>query len=128
LPRGKKAGFRRLVEPDWPSLAREAKRPGFNLMVLWEEYREASPDGYGYSRYVAAELMRRRQGKSCFPWRRRINSSDGPSDYRVFRNVIRTVPSVAVHRRAQCSPCLLDDHKQAGSVQSADHGADGEDR
>ncbi len=49
--RGKKAGLRRLVEPDWPRLAREAKRPGVNLMVLWEEYREASPDGYGYSRF-----------------------------------------------------------------------------
>jgi transposase len=50
-----KAGFipgvRRRPEPDWPSLAREMKRPGVNLMVLWEEYREAHPDGYGYSRF-----------------------------------------------------------------------------
>jgi transposase len=50
-PRGKKAGFRRLAEPDWPSLARELKRPGVSLMVLWEEYREVSHDGYGYSRF-----------------------------------------------------------------------------
>ena len=40
-------GLRRRAEPDWASLAREAKRPGVNLMVLWEEYRAqlaANPD------------------------------------------------------------------------------------
>ena len=31
-----------------PSLVRELKRPGVNLMVLWEEYRDVHPDGYGY--------------------------------------------------------------------------------
>ncbi|WP_231711199.1 IS21 family transposase [Xanthobacter dioxanivorans] len=46
-----KSGFRRRVEPDWASLACELKRPGVNLMVLWEEYRDAHPDGYGYSRF-----------------------------------------------------------------------------
>jgi transposase len=28
-----------------------AKRPGVNLMVLWEEYRDVHRDGYGYSRF-----------------------------------------------------------------------------
>lgn len=51
LASGKKAGFRRLAEPDWPGLARELKRPGVSLMVLWEEYREVTPAGYGYSRF-----------------------------------------------------------------------------
>src|SRR5439155_23641489 len=32
-------------------LSRELKRPGVNLMVLWEEYRDAHPEGYGYSRF-----------------------------------------------------------------------------
>jgi hypothetical protein len=27
------------------------------MMILWEEYREIQPEGYGYSRYVAAQLM-----------------------------------------------------------------------
>jgi transposase len=27
------------------------------LQLLWEEYRETHPDGYGYSRYVAAVFM-----------------------------------------------------------------------
>ena len=44
---GVRPGVRRRVEPDWSSLAREAKRPGVNLIVLWEEYREVHPDGYG---------------------------------------------------------------------------------
>ncbi len=47
---GVKQGARRRVEPDWPSLAREMRRPGVNLTVLWEEYRDAHSDGYGYSR------------------------------------------------------------------------------
>jgi transposase len=44
-------GLRRRVEPDWAWLTRELKRPGVNLVVLWEEYRDAHPDGYGYSRF-----------------------------------------------------------------------------
>jgi len=53
---GFKPGQRRRTEPDWAVLAREFKRPGVNLMVLWEEYRAAQPDGYGYSRFC--ELFR----------------------------------------------------------------------
>src|SRR5262249_46606678 len=54
-----KSGQRRRWEPDWAALARELKRPGVNLMVLWEEYRQAHPEAYGYSRYVAAKFMLR---------------------------------------------------------------------
>ena len=53
---GTKAGFRRRPEPDWALLAREMKRPGVNLSVLWEEYRQVHPEGYGYSRFC--ELFR----------------------------------------------------------------------
>ena len=48
---GMMSGLRRRSEPDWGMLARELKRPGVNLMVLWEEYRQVQPDGYGYSRF-----------------------------------------------------------------------------
>ena len=48
---GMKTSLRRRTEPDWAAVARELKRPGVNLMVLWEEYREGHPDGYGYSRF-----------------------------------------------------------------------------
>jgi hypothetical protein len=61
---GVEPGQRRRVEPDWAELTRELKRPGVNMMVLWEEYRESHPDGYGYSRYVAAKFMLRRTGRA----------------------------------------------------------------
>ena len=48
---GVKQGVRRRAEPDWPSMVREMRRPGVNLVILWEEYREKEPDGYGYSRF-----------------------------------------------------------------------------
>jgi transposase len=48
---GSLQGQRRRAEPDWAHLARELKRPGVTLMILWEEYRAALPDGYGYSRF-----------------------------------------------------------------------------
>ena len=48
---GTKPAARRRVEPDWAALVRELKRPGVNLQVLWEEYRQTHPDGYGYSRF-----------------------------------------------------------------------------
>jgi hypothetical protein len=56
---GVQRGVRRRAEPVWSELFRELKRPGVNLMVLWEEYRAGHPEGYGYSRYVAAVVMLR---------------------------------------------------------------------
>ena len=49
-------GQRRRVGPDWAALARELKRPGVTMTILWEEYREAHPEGYGYSRFC--DLLR----------------------------------------------------------------------
>ena len=40
---------RDLSEPDWPKMAAEMKRKGVTLLLLWEEYRAAHPDGYGYT-------------------------------------------------------------------------------
>ena len=48
---GVKSGQRRLPEPDLVAMVREMKRPGVNLQILWEEYRQVHPDGYGYSRF-----------------------------------------------------------------------------
>ena len=48
---GVRAGARFHAEPDWPALVRELKRPGVNLLVLWEEYRAAHLEGYAYSRF-----------------------------------------------------------------------------
>jgi len=39
------------VMPDLSPLHQELKRPGVTLQLLWEEYREAHGEGYGYSRF-----------------------------------------------------------------------------
>jgi transposase len=37
------------VVPDWAMVHQELRRPGVTLMLLWEEYRAAHPEGFGYS-------------------------------------------------------------------------------
>jgi len=50
---------RDLQEPDWQRISAEIKRKAVTLVLLWEEYRTAHPDGYGYTwfcgRYRAFE-------------------------------------------------------------------------
>jgi transposase len=53
---GIRPGQRRRIEPDWAEMARELKRHGVTMMILWEEYREVHPEGYGYSRFC--DLLR----------------------------------------------------------------------
>jgi len=51
--------LRDFQEPDWQRISAEMKRKGVTLVLLWEEYRAAHPDGYGYTwfcgRYRAFE-------------------------------------------------------------------------
>ncbi len=47
--------------PDWPVLHLELKKSGVTLALLWEEYRAAHPEGYGYSRF--SDLYRAWKGK-----------------------------------------------------------------
>ncbi len=54
---GTKQGHRRRAEPDWAAVHRELKRKHVTLPILWEEHIAAEPDGYRYSRYVAARFM-----------------------------------------------------------------------
>ena len=35
--------------PDWAQVHREMRRPDVTLALVWEEYRAAAPDGFGYS-------------------------------------------------------------------------------
>jgi transposase len=37
--------------PNWAEIHRELKRPGVTVQLLWLEYREQHPGGYGYSRF-----------------------------------------------------------------------------
>jgi transposase len=48
---GSKQGHRRRAEPDWAVVNRELKRKHVTLQILWDEYIEAHPDGYRYSRF-----------------------------------------------------------------------------
>jgi transposase len=50
-PAGTKQGYRRRPEPDWAQVHRELKRKHVTLQLLWDEYIEADPDGYRYSRF-----------------------------------------------------------------------------
>ncbi len=52
---------RELVAPDLVRIHQELKRPCVTLHLLWEEYREVHPDGYGYSQFC--EIYRRWAGK-----------------------------------------------------------------
>jgi transposase len=46
--------------PDWDRVHKELRRKGVTLQLLWVEYREACPDGYGYSQF--ANLYRQWRG------------------------------------------------------------------
>ena len=46
-----------LALPDWPCIHKELARKGVTLVLLWQEYRQAQPEGYGYSRFC--ELYQR---------------------------------------------------------------------
>ena len=41
----------RRPQPELQAMHRELRRPGVTLQLLWEEYRDAHPNGYGYSRF-----------------------------------------------------------------------------
>jgi hypothetical protein len=61
---GTKQGHRRHAEPDWAAVHRELKRKHVTLSIIWEEYIAVQPDGYRYSRYVAAKFMLRLPGRA----------------------------------------------------------------
>ncbi len=41
----------RVPQPDWKYVNKEMKRKSVTLSLLWIEYREEHPDGYGYSQF-----------------------------------------------------------------------------
>jgi transposase len=51
---------RQAAQPDFPAIRRQLQtHRNLTLQLLWEEYREGNPEGYSYSRYVAAVFMLR---------------------------------------------------------------------
>ena len=70
-----------LNEPEWPRVAQELKRKGVTLTLLWQEYRTAHPDGYGYTWFCEKfDAYRRRANPTSRSLRRscvRQSSSAG---------------------------------------------------
>jgi transposase len=44
---------REIPVPDWAEIHTELKKKSVTLYLLWVEYREVHPDGYGYSQFCA---------------------------------------------------------------------------
>ncbi|MBU6297252.1 MAG: IS21 family transposase [Alphaproteobacteria bacterium] len=55
-----------LAEPDWSVVAQELKRPGVTLTLLWQEYRTAHPDGYGYTWFCEQYGVFKRRANPTF--------------------------------------------------------------
>ena len=53
--------------PDYTEIHRELKRKGVTLFLLWQEHKEAHPEGYQYSRFC--DLYREWVGKLDLPMR-----------------------------------------------------------
>lgn len=51
FPKQEPASTRRIPQPEWARVHRELRRKGVTLSLLWVEYRQAHPDGYGYSQF-----------------------------------------------------------------------------
>ena len=52
----------RRPQPSWGEVAKELRRKGVTLELLWPEYRQLHPDGYGYSQFC--HLFRAWQAKT----------------------------------------------------------------
>lgn len=50
LPASKTHSNKKMA-PDWEWAHRELRRKGVTLLLLWREYREIHPDGYGYTNF-----------------------------------------------------------------------------
>src|ERR1700677_363790 len=91
---GKKQGHRRSAEPDWAILHREMKRKHVTLSILWDEYIEAHPEGYRYSRFC--ELYRSWEGKISVTMRQTHLGGD-----KLFVDYAGDTPPVVIDRREQ---------------------------
>lgn len=51
FPKRAPVAGRSIPQPDWSEVHRELRRKSVTLSLLWVEYRQAHPDGYGYSQF-----------------------------------------------------------------------------
>jgi hypothetical protein len=123
---GVRAGARHYVEPDWAAFARELKRPGVTLMILWEEYRAVHPDGYAYSRYC--QLFREFERRLSPSMRQHHVAGDKAFVDFSGKKIPITDPTTGVVREAEifvAVPGRVQSHLCRGDL---DAGSDGMDR
>jgi transposase len=53
FPKASPSSSRVIPCPDWSLIHTELRKKSVTLRLLWVEYREAHPDGYGYSQFCA---------------------------------------------------------------------------
>ena len=53
FPKAPPSSSRIIPCPDWSLIHTELRKKSVTLRLLWVEYREAHPDGYGYSQFCA---------------------------------------------------------------------------
>jgi len=98
---GTKRGHRRQEEPDWAAIHRELKRKHVTLSILWDEYIEANPEGYRYSRFC--ELYR--------GWERRVSvtmrQTHGGGDKLFVDYAGDTVPVIADRLTGKVRPAQI---------------------
>ena len=51
FPRRGSTSGRNIPQPDWAEVHKELRRKSVTLSLLWVEYRQEHPAGYGYSQY-----------------------------------------------------------------------------
>jgi hypothetical protein len=56
----------RRPSPDWAYVEKELRRRSVTRLLLWEEYRAANPDGFGYTWFCTTfEAWKQRRGRAC---------------------------------------------------------------
>jgi transposase len=51
FPQRGQASGRNILQPDWAEVHKELRRKSVTLSLLWVEYRQEQPEGYGYSQF-----------------------------------------------------------------------------
>ncbi len=71
FPKRVSATKRTIPQPDWTEVHKELRRKSVTLSLLWVEYRQAHPDGYGYSQFCQNYKQWARQLKPMMRQRHR---------------------------------------------------------
>ncbi len=91
FPKAPQPSSRVVPCPDWSLVHTELRKKSVTLRLLWVEYREAHPDGYGYSQFCALY----REWAKCLKPSMRLSHKGGE---RVFVDYAgQTVPIVDPH-------------------------------